>query len=107
VPEVRKLGQRHQSESLPPVQSCFHGCQVEWSRFQTGTCRSRGTFNETGQHSRVGANQGGQPDGKTIGGFRRLHEMLGVVKEIGGVKKFKDLLEAMAVPEAHEIKLPF
>ena len=34
---------------------------------------------------------------KTIGGFRRLHEMLGVIKEVGGVKKFKDLLEAMAV----------
>ncbi len=41
---------------------------------------------------------------KTIGGFRRLHEMLGVIKEVGGVKKFKDLLEAMAVGEAAEGK---
>jgi hypothetical protein len=39
---------------------------------------------------------------KTIGGFRRLHEMLGVIKEVGGVKKFKDLLEAMAVNEGDE-----
>jgi len=36
---------------------------------------------------------------KTIGGYRRLHEMLGVIKEVGGVKKFKDLLEAMAITE--------
>jgi hypothetical protein len=38
---------------------------------------------------------------KTIGGFRRLHEMLGVIKEVGGTKKFKDLLDAIAVePDA-------
>jgi uncharacterized Zn finger protein (UPF0148 family) len=43
---------------------------------------------------------------QTIGGFRRLHEMLGVIKEVGGVKKFKDLLEAMAVGEKEE-GIPF
>jgi hypothetical protein len=37
---------------------------------------------------------------KTIGGFHRLHEMLGVIKEVGGLKKFKDLLEAMEVTES-------
>ena len=36
---------------------------------------------------------------QVIGGFARLHELLGLVKEVGGVKKFKDLLEAMSVPE--------
>ena len=36
---------------------------------------------------------------KTIGGFRRLHDMLGIIKEVGGLKKFKDLLDAMAVSE--------
>jgi hypothetical protein len=40
---------------------------------------------------------------KTIGGFRRLHEMLGVIKEVGGLKKFKDLLDAMAVTEGGPI----
>jgi hypothetical protein len=39
---------------------------------------------------------------KTIGGFRRLHEMLGVIKEVGGLKKFKDLLEAMEVTKSSE-----
>ncbi len=34
---------------------------------------------------------------KTIGGFRHLHEMLAVIKEVGGLKKFKDLLDAIAV----------
>jgi hypothetical protein len=37
---------------------------------------------------------------KTIGGFSRLHEMLSVIKEVGGLKKFKDLLDAMAVSDA-------
>lgn len=39
---------------------------------------------------------------RTIGGFRRLHEMLGVIKEVGGLRKFKDLLEAMEVTEPGE-----
>ena len=43
---------------------------------------------------------------KTIGGFRRLHEMLGVIKEVGGLKKFKDLLDAMAVTEWDD-EIPF
>ena len=38
----------------------------------------------------------------TIGGFRRLHEMLGVIKEVGGLRKFKDLLEAMEVTDSGE-----
>lgn len=37
----------------------------------------------------------------TIGGFHRLHEMLAVIKEVGGTKKFKDLLEAMTVGETN------
>jgi hypothetical protein len=40
---------------------------------------------------------------KTIGGFRRLHEMLAVIKEVGGIKKFKDLLDAMAATEKDDI----
>jgi hypothetical protein len=36
-------------------------------------------------------------------GRRRLHEMLGI-KEVGGLKKFKDLLEAMEVTESGETK---
>ena len=41
---------------------------------------------------------------KAIGGFDRLNELLGVIKEVGGIKRFKDLMEAMAVPETDEIK---
>lgn len=36
---------------------------------------------------------------KTLGGFQRVIEVLEVIKELGGVKKFKDLAEAMSVPE--------
>ncbi len=42
---------------------------------------------------------------KVIGGFARLNELLGLIKDVGGLKKFKDLLEAMSVPETD--KLPF
>jgi hypothetical protein len=34
---------------------------------------------------------------KTIGGYQRVLEVLEVIKELGGVKKFKDLAEAMTV----------
>ena len=32
---------------------------------------------------------------KALGGSARLNELLGLIKEVGGVKKFKDLLEAI------------
>jgi hypothetical protein len=31
---------------------------------------------------------------KAVGGFDRLNGLLGLIREIGGMKKFKDLLEA-------------
>ena len=36
---------------------------------------------------------------KTLGGYQRMTEVLAVIKELGGVKKFKDLAEAMTVTE--------
>jgi uncharacterized Zn finger protein (UPF0148 family) len=39
----------------------------------------------------------------TIGGFARLNELLGLIREVGGMKKFKDLLEAMSAAEAAPI----
>jgi uncharacterized Zn finger protein (UPF0148 family) len=36
---------------------------------------------------------------QVVGGIPRLNELLGLVKEIGGVKKFKDLLDAMSAPK--------
>ena len=41
---------------------------------------------------------------KVIGGFARLNELVGLIKEVGGLKKFKDLLEAMSAPEADDIR---
>jgi hypothetical protein len=41
---------------------------------------------------------------KALGGFTPLNELLALIKEVGGVKKFKDLLEAMSVPEVDDIK---
>ena len=39
----------------------------------------------------------------TMGGFQRMEEVLAVVKEMGGVKKLKDLAEAMTVVETNDI----
>ena len=40
---------------------------------------------------------------KAIGGFARLNELLGLIKEVGGLRKMKELLEAMAIPETDSI----
>lgn len=42
---------------------------------------------------------------KVLGGADRLNSLLGLIKEVGGLKKFKDLLEAMTVPET--VAIPF
>ena len=42
---------------------------------------------------------------KTLGGYQRMEEVLAVIKELGGVKKFRDLADAMSVPSMDE--MPF
>jgi hypothetical protein len=42
---------------------------------------------------------------KTLGGSVRLYELLALIKEVGGLKKFKDLLDAMTVPEENTISV--
>jgi uncharacterized Zn finger protein (UPF0148 family) len=39
---------------------------------------------------------------RTIGGFGRLNELLGLIREVGGVRRFKDLSDAMSVAESAE-----
>ena len=41
---------------------------------------------------------------KAIGGFHRLNELLDLIRELGGLKKFKDLLEAISVSQVDDIK---
>jgi hypothetical protein len=36
---------------------------------------------------------------KALGGYEKMTEVLAIIKEAGGVKKFRDLAEAMTVPE--------
>ena len=40
---------------------------------------------------------------KALGGFKPINELLGLIKEVGGVKKFKDLLEAISGTETDAI----
>ena len=37
---------------------------------------------------------------KAMGGFDRLNELVAVIREVGGLRRFKELLEAIAVTEA-------
>jgi hypothetical protein len=37
---------------------------------------------------------------RAIGGFGRLNELLGLIRGVGGVRRFKDLAEAMSVTES-------
>ena len=34
-----------------------------------------------------------------VGGFDRCHELLGVIRDVGGLKRMKDLLEALAAAQ--------
>ncbi len=40
---------------------------------------------------------------RTLGGFQRVIEVLEVIKELGGVKKFRDLAEAMTATSVDDI----
>ena len=40
---------------------------------------------------------------KAVGGQARINELLALVREVGGVKKFKELVEALSVPETDVI----
>ncbi len=40
---------------------------------------------------------------RTLGGYQRVMEVLDVIKELGGVKKFRELAEAMSVIGTSEI----
>ena len=40
---------------------------------------------------------------KAMGGFARLNELLGVIKEVGGLRRFRDLVDAIAVTEADAV----
>lgn len=44
---------------------------------------------------------------KSLGGFHRVVEVLEVIKEMGGVKKFRDLAEAISVTESATDDIPF
>ena len=40
----------------------------------------------------------------SVGGFGRCHELLGVIRDVGGMKRMKDLLEALAAAQIVQSK---
>jgi len=41
---------------------------------------------------------------KAMGGFGRLNELVSLIREVGGLRRFKDLVDAIAVSEADTVK---
>lgn len=41
----------------------------------------------------------------SVGGFDRCHELLGVIREVGGLRRMKDLLEALAAAQVSQNKV--
>ena len=41
---------------------------------------------------------------KAVGGFDRFNDLLGVIREVGGVRRVKEVLEAMSITAAGETK---
>ena len=41
---------------------------------------------------------------KTLGGFDRANSLLTTIKEVGGVKRFKELLDVMAITQPSDTK---
>jgi len=64
-------------------------------RQSSGNSRTR--EDSEGQcHGHPGTCQGDGTYGQALGGYGRVNELLALIKEVGGAKKFKDLLEAMS-----------
>ncbi len=40
-----------------------------------------------------------------VGGFDRCHELLGVIRDVGGLRRMKDLLEALAAAQVSQSKV--
>ena len=40
---------------------------------------------------------------KAVGGFVKLHELLGVIQDVGGLEQFKELLAAMSATDTNDV----
>ena len=41
----------------------------------------------------------------SVGGFDRCHKLLGVIRDVGGLRRMKDLLEALAAAQVSQSKV--
>ena len=69
------------------------------------TFRAGGCIDAESWHHQRGAGQKVSQLMKTLGGFPRVVEVLDVVRELGGVKKFKELAAAISGTEPND--MPF
>ena len=95
---MQGMGQGHQGESLPQVRSPIQWQATRRPRPEPVAAEKKAADTVTFDQLRAVTQTI-----KAIGGVNRLNELLGLVKEVGGLKKFKDLLEAMSAPEIDQI----
>ena len=100
MPELQCLGQRHQDQSLPQVRLPI---QREARGSASPAAAAATAVKKAGDTVALERDQSGGPDGQDDWRIPPPQRLLGLVKEVGGVKKFKDLLEAMSVAEVDQI----
>ena len=95
-------GQRHQNQSLSAMRFHFRAKQRKAPVAEVATPEPEKTAKASAtvtleQIKAVALTV------KALGGYIHVNELLVTIKEVGGLKKFKDLLEAMSGTEADAI----
>ena len=94
------MGQGNPDESMSEMQSPVQRQKESGSRPQTGTSQGRGRKpTKVGDVITIAQVRAVAELVTLVGGFDRCHELLGVVRDVGGLKRMKDLLEALAAAQ--------
>ena len=82
MPEVQRMGQGHQNQSLPQVR-----LPIQWKAKGGPAPEPAAAEKKAGDTVTFEQIRAVTQTVKTIGGFARLNELLGLIKEVGGLRK--------------------
>ena len=109
MPEVQRMGQGHQDESLPKMRSPIRGRSPRKSHNKSES-QPQNRRGEVEKPAKAGATmtiehvKAVAETVKTLGGFDRVNQLLATVKEVGGPRRFKELVDVMAMTQPTETK---
>ena len=100
------MGQGNPDERMSEMQSPVQGQEEGGPRPQTGTGQGRAKKpTKVGDVITIAQVRAVAELVTLVGGFDRCHELLGVVRDVGGLKRMKDLLEALAAAQVGPSKV--